>query len=127
MDKILKTTRPAHHQAPIHIPKLIDKLSLCVYSTMLEYVNRTKVIRGTNTQLFLGTVSPHGPVFRSTISRWLKSVMSEAGVDVSIFGAHSTRSAATSAASSRVVTVQKIMASAGWSQENTFSVSIRDM
>lgn len=120
VDKVLKTTRPGHHQVPIHIPKFTTKLPLCVYSTMLKYLNRTDLIRQGVTQLFIGTVLPHGPVCRSTISRWIKTVLSQAGIDVSVFGAHSTRAAATSAASSRGVPIPQIMKAAGWSRDSTF-------
>ena len=35
---------------------------------------------------------PHGPASKDTISKWLKQVMFDAGLDTSIFKPHSTRS-----------------------------------
>ena len=62
---------------------------------------------------------PHNKVSSSTIGRWLKEVLCRAGIDTSVYQAHSTRSASTSKASA-VVPVDVIMTLAGWSQESTF-------
>ena len=40
-------------------------------------------------QLFLSYVGQHTPVSSSIIARWLKTFMAEAGIDISIFKAHS--------------------------------------
>jgi len=42
-------------------------------------------------QLFLSFIGQHTPVTSSTIARWLKGFMEEAGIDISIFKAHSVR------------------------------------
>jgi hypothetical protein len=47
-------------------------------------------------------------------------VLRLAGIDTSIFKAHSTRSASTSAATKLGVPLQDIMSSAGWSSNSTF-------
>jgi hypothetical protein len=47
--------------------------------------------------------------------------LQQAKLDISIFKAHSTRAAATSAANLNQVPIDIIMASAGWSSENTFA------
>ena len=52
-------------------------------------------MRKTN-KLCISYVKPYGAVTRSTISRWLKSLMSSAGIDISKYSAHSIRSAAAS-------------------------------
>ena len=49
-------------------------------------------------QLLLSFVKPHGPISRDTLSRWTLLVLSNAGVDVSLYRGHSTRGAAASAA-----------------------------
>ena len=46
--------------------------------------------------------------------------MSDAGVDTAIFKGHSTRAASTSAAIVKGVSVNDIMAMAGWSRSSTF-------
>ncbi|XP_069109817.1 uncharacterized protein [Argopecten irradians] len=117
---VLKTSRPGSHQVPIRVSKFHDKPALCVYSTMLAYLDRTELLRENTDLLFIGTVPPHKPVCRSSISRWIKSVMLSAGINVTEFGAHSTRAAATSAAAKRQVPLQQILKAAGWSNDCTF-------
>jgi len=43
--------------------------------------------------LLIATVRPFKPVSGATVGRWIKSIMTEAGVDP-IFSAHSARGAA---------------------------------
>ena len=58
--------------------------------------NRRKSNDGIHkTQLLLSTVKPYVEVISSTVARWLKNVMSAAGVDTTIFKSHSARSAST--------------------------------
>ena len=63
-----------------------------------------------------------GPPSKDTMSRWLKQVMTAAGLDTSIFKPHSTRSAATSAAKVADVPLDEIMAIAGWRSSSAFAV-----
>ena len=63
-----------------------------------------------------------GPASKDTMSRWLKQVMSAAGLDTSIFTPHSTRSAATSAAKVADVPLDEIMATACWRSSSVFAV-----
>ena len=86
-----------------------------------EYLERTRLLRGDCKQLLISFQKPHGAVSTDTISRWLKLVLKQAGIDINMFKAHSTRAASTSAAASGNVPLSTIMASAGWSNANTFS------
>ena len=87
-----------------------------------EYVIRTAQLRGSSSQLLLCHTKPHGPASKDTISRWIKQVMFDAGIDTSIFKRHSTRSAATSAAKLASVPLDEIMATAGWRSNSVFAV-----
>ena len=69
---------------------------------------------------WLSYCKPFKPVSRDTISRWVKNVLEKAGINTKIFGAHSTRAAATSAAKSANKSINTIMDAAGWSSESTF-------
>ena len=69
--------------------------------------------------LFLAIVSPHLAVSSSTIARWIKKSLQEAGLDP-MFSAHSTRSAASTAAAMSGISTQEIMSRAGWSSNDTF-------
>lgn len=76
-------------------------------TTLRGYENRTKELRASDTKskLFLSVVKPHNLVAPSTIARWLQTVnMEKAGIDTSVFKAHSTRGAATTAAAKVAIT-----------------------
>ena len=45
------------------------------------------------TQVFLSTKAPHQAVGRPSISRWLVSLIGRAGIDITTYSGHSTRSA----------------------------------
>ena len=71
--------------------------------------------------MFLAVVRPHKPVCSSTLARWLKSLLDKAGIDTSIFEAHSTRSTAASAAANTGITTIDILKAADWSGETVFT------
>lgn len=64
---------------------------------------------------------PHKAVSRDTIGRWVKTVLSSAGIDTKKFKPHSTRAAAVSEASNASVSLDEILSTAGWSSESTFA------
>jgi len=64
---------------------------------------------------------PHKAVSRDTIGRWVKSVLSSAGIDTKKFKPHSTRTAAVSAASNSLVSLDEILSTTGWLPESTFA------
>ncbi len=70
--------------------------------------------------LFLALIKPHNAVTPSTIARWIKLLLSKAGIDTNIFKAHSVRGAATSAAASAGVTMGDILSAADWSTDTVF-------
>ena len=55
------------------------------------------------------------------MSRWVKVVMLEAGVDTSMFKPGSTRSAAASKADKAGFPLDEILQASGWSRESTFT------
>jgi len=89
--------------------------SFCVFAHLKEYLLRTESLGGTETKLFLSHKNPHHRASRDTISRWIRSVMAQGGVDVTTFKPHSTRAAAASKAKSASVSVKEILDTAGWS------------
>ena len=119
INSLLKQTSASggrqRHMQPVIFKKYDHDRSLRVFSLLMEYIARTVKLRGSCSQLLLCHVKPHGPAASTdTISRWLKQVMTAAGIDTSIFKPHSTRSAATSAAKVADVPLDEIMATAGW-------------
>ena len=117
----LKSTTPGHHLLPIELKTFKDS-ELCVVAHLKQYIKMTASFRnaGTN-QLLLSFVQPHKPISTSTLSRWCVTVMKESGVNVNVFGSHSTRSASTSKCKISGLSFKEIAKSAGWSNEKTFA------
>ena len=70
--------------------------------------------------LLISTRKPHKAVGEDTVGRWIKCALSQAGIDTSVFCAHSTRSASTSAAHSKGAPIDVILKAANWKNANTF-------
>ena len=89
---ILKTTKPGNHVDDIALPVYKNDNCLCIINTFSEYVNRTKELRQRGCKrLLISTIKPYWPVTINTISRWIKSVLKQSGVDTDKFKAHSVR------------------------------------
>ena len=83
--------------------------SLCVVTTIDEYIKRTVNWReGTKTQLLLGYIKPHVEVSSSTISQWIKETLKLSGINVTTFKGHSTRPASSSKVGSTGLSVSDI-------------------
>lgn len=117
---MLKQTRPGFPNPTVTLIAFRDS-RLCVVTTLKEYISRTEPLRGSESQLFVSYTKPHKAVSRDTIGRWVKTVLSSAGIDTKRFKPPSTRAAAVSAASNASVSLDEIRSTAGWSSESTFA------
>jgi hypothetical protein len=115
-----KEGRQGYQVKPVVLKKFPDK-RICVYHYMQIYLERTKRLRGDISQIFITTKKPYKAVARDTFSRWVKTVLQSAGIDISTFKPGSTRSAATSKAFYNGATLDKVLAGGGWSRPSTFS------
>lgn len=118
-----KQSRPAHHSVEFFFPKFKDDDRLCPVETLKAYEQRTERFRKEGmdkTRVFLSFIGKHNPVSSSTIARWLKSCLQKAGVDTTIFKAHSTRAASVTRAAMAGVTVEDILQAADWSGRGVF-------
>ena len=128
------TFRPAHlakqNRSSKHIPDFFfpcfkDDPLICPVVTLKAYEERTKEFRNLQsskpkTHLFLSWIGEHNPVTSSSVARWLKETMKDAGIDVNIFKSHSVRGASCSKAAGAGVTTRQILEAADWSSEGTF-------
>ena len=118
---LLKQTRPGYQLESIKIKAYAPDRRLCLITVLTEYLERTRPLRGVDTKLFITTVKPYHGASRQTISSWVKKTLQTAGVDMTTFTPHSTRSAATSAAKSSNIPLETILKAAGWSNVKTFA------
>ena len=120
ISSLLKQSKASgHHLQPIVLERYTPDGKLCVVTMLEEYLKKTASVRE-KPQLLLCHAKPHGPASKDTIARWIKQVMSEAGIDTKVFKAHSTRSASTSAAKAADVPIQVILEAAGWRSDSVF-------
>ena len=75
-----------------------ENKKLCVFHYLCIYVQRTALLRKTTTQLLITTTKLHKAASNNSISRWLKTILTLAGIDTTHFSAGSSRSATTSKA-----------------------------
>ena len=123
---VLKTTKRGK---PAKVVKCVkwDAPELDVSNYVKTYIDKTLLLRlraqnrglGYPKQLFLSHQTGL-PVSVQTISRWIKEVITLAGIDTSIFLPHSTRGASTSAAGRKGATVSQILGAGDWTNLGTY-------
>ena len=121
----LKQARPGFNVCDVRFRAYDQDITLCVCETLRHHLERTEVLRqgilnGAD-NLLLSFIRPHQPVGKDTIARWIKLMLTKAGVDTGKFTAGSVRSAAASKAKAMAVPIASILATAGWSNESTFA------
>ena len=97
----LKTTSIKFHVREIKFP-VYENTNVCPVKPLKQYIDVTELVRGSITCLFIATSNPYSPASRNTLVRWIKSVLHDAGIDMTLFTPHSTRSASTSKAATKV-------------------------
>ena len=117
---LVKQSAPGRKQPELILPAFRADNRVCVYSVLTEYIKRTLPHRGGVTRLFFSFVKPFQAVSRDTISRWIKTVMIQSGIDVKVFKPHSTRAASASKANSCQVPLDIILQAAFWKGDCTF-------
>ena len=115
---IAKQSRQGKPLVEFFFPSFSHDESLCPVQTSRQYESVTSPLRlGDQQELFLAIVKPHKPVSSCTIARWLKCVLGDSGIDISMFAAHSVRGASSSAAAMAGVTTNDILKAADWSTD----------
>lgn len=115
---IIKTSVTTKVQPSIHLPFFTDT-KVCPCNALQTYIEKTSDIRNNETYLWLTIKKPHKRANSQTLSRWMKEIMQESGIDITKYSAHSTRHSATSTASKAGVHIDVIRKAAGWSDKST--------
>ena len=114
--ELLKTSRPGRSFS-LTLERYRLK-ELCVLSTLKEYIKRTSEKR--KSSQLLVSFQTYNKVSTSTIARWIKTAMSSAGIDISVFKAHSVRGAVASAAESSGLSLETILKTGNWTSSKNF-------
>ena len=93
-----------------------------LWAATKRYLLETKELRHNDGGFFISFKPPPKALTATTIARWVVNVLKEADVNVSVFSAHSTRSAASSKASDKGLNLAEISKAAGWSNAKTFAM-----
>lgn len=110
----LSVPRKSQRTSPLHLISLkkLHPVSLaCPVETLKHYISASEPFRGGEKSrlLLLGLRPPRNSVSGSTVACWIKSVLSEAGVDTAVYSAHSTRGASASNATNLGVPTDAIL------------------
>lgn len=114
---IIKTSTPSRANPRLIIPFFRENESICPAKALSSYIDMTSEYRSlpNTNKLILTTKKPLHSASSQSISRWIKTILKDSGIDVNKFSSHSTRHASTSAASRAGVSVDLIKKTAGWS------------
>ena len=95
--------------------------SLCVVAVLSGYLKRSEKWRASDEcQLLLSFAQPRKPVISSTISGWIKNMLTISAVEVGVFKVHSTRSASISKATLSGLSVPEMLERGCWSNSSTW-------
>ncbi|KAJ8912378.1 hypothetical protein NQ315_014746 [Exocentrus adspersus] len=111
---ILKTSSYGRQQPVLELRKFQEIPELCVASTLEFYLEKTKLLRRDENHLILTHKKPHKVASAQSISRWIKEVLKQSGVDTNVFSAHSTRHATSSTAYRKGFSIDQIKNTIGW-------------
>lgn len=113
----VKTSKPGSFQPNLILAPYDVNSLLCPVRTINEYLKRTCSLRKSS-HLFISYEFPHKFVDKQTLSRWLKYLLNESGIDTKLFKSHSVRHASTSKAFQKGVNIDVLMDSAGWTRDS---------
>ncbi len=111
---ILKQSKPGRHLDTLLLQPYVEDPNICIVSILQEYLTRTRPLRGKTCQLLISTHQPHNGVSKATVSRWTKTGVGQQ------YEPHSIRSAASSVAAMKGVTMHTILKTACWQNAKTF-------
>ena len=105
-----------------------DDLGLCPVRAVKIYLQRTKILRGKDSRLFLPVIGKRKFVSKNTISAWIcatikhaYSSLTDAHKDLHVVRAHEVRAIATSWHFAHNLSLEAVMSAASWRSHSTFS------
>ena len=102
------------HQHLLEFRRYIDQ-SLCVITYIKRYLLETKELRHIDGGFFKSFKPPYKAI-------WMVNVLKGAHVNVCVFSAHSTRSAASSTTSGKGLNLADLSKAAGWPNAKSFAM-----
>ena len=106
-------------QKPLVLRSFPGNKELCPVQIINQYLN-FRLTKTNDAALFKTTTIPHRKCSSDTIARWIKSTIQAAGIDSGKYTVHSLRSASTSSAKVKGVSLTTIIQAASWSNTTVF-------
>ena len=116
----LKTSGPRNHLGEIKLTAYHEDVTVYPVDCIQRYLKETEGHRGNITSLVITLNKLFKTPSKDTLARWLKETLIEAGVDMTIFSPHSTRSASSSKVKGKV-SLKTIIQTGGWRSHRTFA------
>ena len=95
----MKHSRVGRKPKPIVFYTHPEETQLCPVAALDSYISMAEPWHGEEpkeSKLFISYTTPHKPIGKSSIARWIKDILDLSGVDIGTFQAHSVRGAASS-------------------------------
>ena len=116
--KHAKLNTPLKHLIYHHYP---EKQKLSIANCLKSCIGIRNALVGEEIKdLTISFEKPDKPVSHEAISRWIKSELTDAGVDTSVFKAHSCRYASSSKTKDISASLNKILKQGCWKCKHTF-------
>lgn len=109
LKSLTKSRRMGQSPISVKFTKYEEHPKLDIISCTMEYLEKIKIIRAEEKQLFVSFIKPHKAVKSCTIASWLKNLLALSGIDVSVFKPHSTRGTSTSKANKYGLSIEQII------------------
>ena len=124
LTKHKKQRKSTQYPGYLDIPSYPDNILMCPVSCYDWYLVKTAGYRVFNEDddfVFRALSHPHGKITPSTISRWLRKAISEAGFDLTVADvAHSVRGIAATKAKASGMSIRQIMTAVEWNTNSVF-------
>ena len=120
LDLVQKHSRKGKSLEIIKLKPFNEDKSLCVIQNLKTYLSKTNDINNAEGFLMCSFKPPYKRVGTQTLARWVKTTMSDAGIDISMFKPHSTRSASASLFAKQGMPLTEILKKGSWTDVDTF-------
>ena len=114
-NKTLKHLKSGKPLECISYKRFMENTKLCVVHCAEEYLKQRKLLVNENTHKL------HKEASSDTVGRWIKHELSNAGIDVNVYKAHSCRAAAASKAKAIEAPLNEILKLGCWKRSSTFT------
>ena len=106
--KLTKSQTKGRSSLSVEFCAYQENPKLCAVQAIQSYLQVTQAWLNKNgqKQILLSTLAPHQKVKKSTVVGWVKAILGSAGIDTSLFPAHSTRAAPTSKAKAKSLSLK---------------------